>query len=446
MQQKLPFSNTLTIGLMLFALFFGAGNLVFPAMLGQSAGENYWQANLGFLATGVGLPLLGTLALGFSGSKSLLELTSRVHPWFAIGYTTLLYMTIGPLFAMPRTGTVSYEIGIKPYLQSEHGSVELALFTIIFFSLTLLFSINPNKIVDIVGKILTPLLIASIGLLAIAAIMYPMGAPQEPTAAYASHAFFNGFQEGYLTMDALAAFVFGIIVIQAIQDRGVTNQRNMLFVCFQAALIAAAALAIIYTSLTYIGAGSVNLFGHLNNGGEVLNMTTNHYFGRFGGLVIGIIVLLACLTTSIGLTVSCSSYFHQIVPAISYRSFCIILSIISALLANVGLNQLIEFSVPVLSILYPLAIMLIILTFTHRLFRGKRSVYVISLLLTFFVSLVDGLAETPLRIGMLDDWFSSNMPWYTIGLGWLLPACFGALIGWALPSRQIPELADKPHQ
>lgn len=444
MQHKLPFGDTLSIGLMLFALFFGAGNLVFPAMMGQHAGELYWQANLGFLATGVGLPLLGTMALGFSGSKSLLDLTNRVHPWFAIGYTTLLYLAIGPLFAMPRTGTVSYEIGVKPFLTSEQDSFGLALFTIIFFGLTLLFSINPNKIVDIVGKILTPLLIASIALLAFAAVAYPMGPPQEPTAAYASHAFFNGFQEGYLTMDALAAFVFGIIVIHAIQARGVTGHKNVLFVCFQAAFIAATALAVIYTSLTYIGASSVSLFGVLNNGGEVLNATTNHYFGTFGGLVLGIIVLLACLTTSIGLTVSCSSYFHKMMPNLSYRSFCIILSIVSGLLANVGLNELIEISVPVLSILYPLAIVLMILTFTHKFFGGKRSVYAVSLLLTFLISLVDGLAGTPLQISTLNDWFSRNLPWYNIGLGWLLPAGIGALIGLILPGQQTSERHQSP--
>ncbi|NHN33766.1 branched-chain amino acid transport system II carrier protein [Paenibacillus agricola] len=444
MHRKIPFSDTLTIGLMLFALFFGAGNLVFPAMLGQNAGDHYWQANLGFLITGVGLPLLGTLSLGFSGTKNLLALTSRVHPWFAFCYTTLLYLTIGPLFAMPRTGSVSYEIGIKPFIGTEHGPLGLAVFTVLFFGVTLLFSINPARMVDIVGKILTPILIACIALLAIATVATPLGEPQEPTAGYASQAFFNGFQEGYLTMDALAAFVFGIIVINAIQAKGVTARKSILFICFQAALTAAAMLAVIYTSLTYIGASSVAAFGLLSNGGEVLNLVASHYFGAFGGFVLGIIVLLACLTTSIGLTASCSSYFHKLIPGMSYQSICIVLSVVSALLANIGLKQLIHFSVPVLTLLYPLAIVLILLTFLHDWFKGKRTVYGVSLLLTFLVSLVDVLADTPLRIEQLHDLFNRNMPLYNIGLGWLIPACAGALIGLLLPQRQKERSSPHP--
>lgn len=433
--QRIPFSNTLTIGLMLFALFFGAGNLVFPAMMGQIAGDQYWQANLGFLITGVGLPLLGTLALGFSGLKDLLALTNRVHPWFAYGYTTLLYLTIGPLFAMPRTGSISYEIGIKPYIETEYGPLGMMVFTVLFFGVTLLLSINPARMVDIIGKILTPILIACITMLAIASFTVPLGEPQEPEIGYASQAFFNGFQEGYLTMDALAAFVFGIIVINAIRAKGVHERKNILSVCFQATLIAAAMLAVIYTSLTYIGASSVSAFGILANGGEVLNLVTSHYFGTFGGVVLGIIVLLACLTTSIGLTAACSSYFQKIIPGMSYKSICIVLCVVSALLANIGLEQLIHFSEPVLTILYPLAIVLILLTFLHDLFKGKRTVYGVSLLLTFLVSLVDGLEDTPLGIEQLHDWFNHYLPLYNIGLGWLIPACVGMLIGLLLPER-----------
>ncbi|MFC7678875.1 branched-chain amino acid transport system II carrier protein [Paenibacillus sp. GCM10028914] len=431
--QRIPFSKTLTIGLMLFALFFGAGNLVFPAMMGQNAGDQFWQANLGFLITGVGLPLLGTLALGFSGSKNLLALINRVHPWFAFGFTTLLYLTIGPLFAMPRTGSVSYEIAVKPYIDAEHGTLAMAVFTVLFFAVTLLLSINPAKMVDIVGKILTPILIVCIAVLAIVAIAAPLGTPQEPGAGYASHAFFKGFQEGYLTMDALAALVFGIIVINAIQEKGITERKSILAVCFQAALIAASMLAVIYTSLTYIGASSVSTFGILANGGEVLTSVTNHYFGTFGGFVLGIIVLLACLTTSIGLTTACSSYVQKIIPGMSYKSICIILSVISALLANIGLDQLIQFSVPVLAIIYPVAIVLILLTFLHDFFKGKRTVYGVSLLLTFLVSLVDGLKATPLNIEPIHDLFTQYLPLYGIGLGWLIPAIVGALIGLLLP-------------
>lgn len=435
MRRIIAIRHTVTIGLMLFALFFGAGNLVFPAMLGQYAGQHYGQANLGFLITGVGLPLLGTLALGFSGSESLLSLTRRVHPWFAIGYTTLLYLTIGPLFAMPRTGSVSYEIAAKPFIAPEYDALGLAVCTLLFFGLSLLLSMNPARMVAIVGNILTPALIACIAFLAAAAVMMPLGEPQEPSPGYDTQAFFVGFQEGYLTMDVLAAFVFGIIVIGAIRDRGVRERKELLLVCTQAAVLAAAILAVIYTSLTYIGASSTAAFGLLANGGEVLTQVTRHYFGTSGAIVLGVIVLLACLTTSIGLTTACSSYFHQLIPALSHQQFCLILSAVSALAANLGLTPLIRFSVPVLSLLYPMAIVLIGLTFLHDWFRGKRAVYAISLLMTILFSLVDGLTGSGVASESIQDWFTRYIPLHSIGLGWLLPALAGALAGLLLPQR-----------
>jgi len=443
--------DTVVIGLMLFALFFGAGNLVFPAMLGQSAGTESWYANLGFLITGVGLPLLAVIAFSFSGKQDLLSLASRVHPIFGIIYTTVLYLTIGPLFAMPRTGSVSYEIGIKPYLSEQSGQLPLLIFSILFFLVTCLFSLNPSKMIDIVGKWLTPLLILFISILSIAAIVKPMGTFQQPVASYEQHAFFNGIQEGYLTMDTLAAFVFGIIVINALKERGAHTRKQLMLVGFKSTIISATILAIIYTVLTYIGASSVEQLGHLANGGEVLAKVSNYYFGTFGGIILGIIVLLACLTTSIGLTTSCSSYLHKLTPKVSYKTYAILLSIVSTTLANVGLNQLIEFSVPVLSILYPLSVIMIFLTFLHPLFKGKRSVYGFSLALTFVISFIQGLADSNLKLAYVSnailyvhERFSEMLPLYTIGLGWIIPGVVGAAIGliWPASKRHTEDITS----
>lgn len=442
MNQKISIKDTIVIGLMLFALFFGAGNLVFPALMGQAAGDNFVSANLGFLITGVGLPLLATIAFGFSGSKNLLQLSSRVHPIFAVIYTTLLYLTIGPFFAMPRTGSVSYEIAVKPYLNVENDHMILLAFTVVYFIITLLFSLNPSKLIDIVGKILTPALIIFIAFIGITALVNPLGSPASPTEAYTSHAFFNGFQEGYLTMDTLAAFVFGIIVIEAIRDKGVTSKKKLMVVCTQAALIAALVLALIYSIITYIGATSVSAIGMKENGGEVLIGVTHYFYSNGGGILLGAIVILACLTTSIGLTTACASYFSQLIPKISYRVWVYILSAISILFANLGLSQLINLSVPVLSILYPIAIMLILLTFSHKLFKGKRSVYGLSLLVVFIISVVDTLASLNVfgtKINdfliYLDDFFTAALPLYDLGLGWLIPGIIAGLVGLFLPSK-----------
>ncbi|WP_071394018.1 branched-chain amino acid transport system II carrier protein [Bacillus tuaregi] len=430
MKQKMSFSYLLAVGFMLFALFFGAGNLIFPAMLGQSAGSNIWSANLGFIITGVGLPLLGVIALGFSGKSDLQSLASRVSPFFGVAFTVALYLSIGPLFAIPRTATVSFEIGIKPFIAEQSHTPALLIFTIIFFGITAYFSLKSQKIVDIVGKVLTPLLLLFIAILIITAFFKPMGVFQAPTENYVSDAFFKGFQEGYLTMDALAAFVFGIIVINAVKERGATSRKEMMSAVAKAGLIAAGLLAVIYTSLTFIGASSVKEIGLLDNGGAVLSGAANHYFGSYGGILLSLIVIGACLTTSIGLITSCSTYFNKLLPSISYAKFVIILSIFSAGIANFGLNQLISISVPVLVAIYPLAVCLMALTFLHSFFKGRKEVYQWSMGLTFIVALFDGLNAAGISFAPINDLFTSILPLYSQGLGWIVPAIIGALIGY----------------
>ncbi|MBM7585373.1 LIVCS family branched-chain amino acid:cation transporter [Bacillus pakistanensis] len=445
MTNKIPFSFIVTVGFMLFALFFGAGNLIFPAMLGQSAGTNIWSANAGFIITGVGLPLLGVIALGISGKSDLQSLASRVHPIFGIIFTVALYLSIGPLFAIPRTSTVSFEIGIKPFISEEYSVIGLMIFTLIFFGITAYFSLKSTKIVDLVGKFLTPLLLLFIAILIITAIFNPIGHFQAPAENYMNNAFFKGFQEGYLTMDALAAFVFGIIVINAVKEKGASTKKEIMIAVTKAGFIAAALLGIIYTSLSFIGASSVEGLGFLDNGGAVLSGASNHYFGSFGGILLSLIVFGACLTTSIGLITSCSSYFTKVMPSISYNKFVIIFSVFSAGLANFGLNELIAVSVPVLVAIYPLAICLMALTFLHPLFKGKKEVYQGSLLLTFIVALFDGLNAAGITIAPINDLLATVLPLYEVGLGWIVPAIIGGVLGYGFgmvtksksPSAQV---------
>ncbi|MEH6947731.1 branched-chain amino acid transport system II carrier protein [Bacillus sp. JJ634] len=431
MDTKVPFSVILVIGLMLFALFFGAGNLIFPPMLGQLAGINIWSANAGFLVTGVGLPLLGILALGVSGKDDLQSLANRTHPIFGVVFTVILYLSIGPLFAIPRTGTVSFEMAIKPFLGDEISFVPLLIFTIIFFALTCYISVNPSKMVDIIGKWLTPIMLVFILILMAFVVFKPMGAFQAPTEDYVSHAFFTGFEQGYLTMDALAAFVFGIIVINAIRDKGITNKKQLLTLCMKSAFIAAGILALIYTGLSYLGATSVEEIGYADTGAQVLVQVSSHYFGPFGGVLLGFIVLLACLTTSVGLVTACASYFHKLIPSVSYKKLAIIFSVISAGFANFGLAQLISLSVPVLTAIYPLAIVLIVLTFTHSLFKGRSEVYQGSMLFTFVVSLFDGLNQAGIRFSSINNFFHEILPLYDVGIGWIIPAIVGGFIGFS---------------
>ncbi|EKN70560.1 branched-chain amino acid transporter [Neobacillus bataviensis LMG 21833] len=436
MQNKLPFSRYFIIGVMLFALFFGAGNLIFPAGLGQMAGKNIWMAIGGFLITGIGLPFLGILAMGFSGSKNLQELAGRVHPVYGIIFTSLLYLTIGPFFAAPRTGAVAYDIGIAPFVGGGFGQVGLILFTCVFFLVTLWFSLNPAKIVDNVGKILSPGIIILLFVLLVMVMVKPVGSIGAPQESYVNGAFMKGLMEGYNTMDALASLVFGIIVINAIRSMGVTSTRGILMASAKSGIVAIVFLGIIYIGIAYLGATSTGAFGLFETGGPVLGKAASYYFGTAGNFMLSIVIILACLTTSIGLMTACGEYFHMLLPKVSYKMWVVFFSVVSFVVANFGLANIINFSIPVLMLLYPLAVTLMLLTFLSKLFYYSRTVYASAIAVTFMISLIDGL-KTLCKLleisyfGWLQaiiSFYEKTLPLYNDGLGWLLPVFIAILI------------------
>ncbi|WP_088809243.1 MULTISPECIES: branched-chain amino acid transport system II carrier protein [Listeria] len=429
MNKQLSFSAYFFIGLMLFALFFGAGNLIFPAHLGQLAGTNVWVAITGFLLTGAGLPLLGVLAIGISGSNDLQSLASRVHPIYGILFTVVLYLTIGPFFALPRTGTVSFEIGVAPFLNEGSHTFALFIFTLIFFGISLWLSLSPSKIVDRVGKYLTPALLIFIFILIVAALVKPLGEQTAPTGEYMTSPFSTGFVSGYNTMDALASLVFGIIVINAIKSYGAKSKREIAAACLKTGLIAVGFLAVIYIFVAYIGSMSVDRLGLFDNGGPILSGAASFYFGYFGKILLAIIITLACLTTSIGLITACSSYFQKLFPKLKYQTYVIVFSVFSCLVANVGLANLIEFSLPVLMMIYPLTIVLILLTFLNPLFKGRRVVYVTTICFTAVISILEGAKAIKLPIDGIHAFFRGFIPFYDISMGWLTFAVVGFVVG-----------------
>ncbi|RDW19005.1 branched-chain amino acid transport system II carrier protein [Oceanobacillus arenosus] len=428
--KEITFGAYLAIGFMLFALFFGAGNLIFPAQLGQNAGTNLLPAIIGFLITGVGLPLLGILAMGFSGSNNLQELASRVHPIFGVLFTSLLYLTIGSFFATPRTATVAYDIGISTFVSEGFQGGALIIFSFLFFLITALFSMYPAKIVDNVGKLLAPSLVVLLVFLLITALVNPMGAIQPPLETYTSGAFGQGFLEGYNTMDAIASLVFGIIVINIVKSMGITSRSGILRATSKSGIIAISLLALIYVGIGYLGATSTSILGFFDNGGPVLSGAAGYYFGTIGLILLSIVIILACLTTAIGLITANAEYFQTLIPKVSYKAFVIFFSAFSFVVANFGLTNIITYSLPVLMFLYPLAIVLMILTFLSPLFQHKRFVYVATTIVTFFVSIIDGLKAlcNSLEIGYFNwlspiiDLYETYLPLYKQGLGWLLPA------------------------
>lgn len=436
MDTNLNFKSYLIIGMMLFALFFGAGNLIFPAQLGQYAGTEVAIAITGFLITGVGLPLLGILALGYSKSNDLRDLSSRVHPIYGLIFTSLLYLTIGPFFALPRTAAVAYEIGIAPFTAGSSGSTILLVFSIIFFAIALALSLNPLEIVNKIGKFLSPAILVTLAVLLIAALFMPMGAIGAPQENYTDSPFLTGFLEGYNTMDALASLVFGIIVIASVRKLGVNSAKGVLAATLKSAVIAAVLLAVVYTGIAYLGATSTGTLGLLETGGPVLSGASAHYFGTFGQLLLAVIITLACLTTAVGLIVANAGFFNKLTPMINYKIYVVIFSVFSLIVTNAGLANIIAFSIPVLLFLYPLAIVLIILAFLSPLFKHRRLVYAAAIIVTFFIAAVDGMktltasinVENPQWLQSIVDFYNSILPLYSEGLGWLLPALATILI------------------
>ncbi|MEG0448837.1 MAG: branched-chain amino acid transport system II carrier protein [Lysinibacillus sp.] len=444
MQNKIPFSTYAVIGTMLFGLFFGAGNLIFPIQLGQLAGTNFWFALIGFLVTAIGLPFLGILAIGLSGSNGLRDLASRVHPVYGVVFSLALYLTIGPFFAIPRTATVPFTVGFEPFIQPQYTTMLLAVFSFVFFAVVYYFSLNPAKVMDYIGKYLTPTFLIFLFVLIITSILSPMGSFQQPVGDYIESSFMTGFKEGYNTMDALASLAFGIVVINAIKSSGITDRKEIAKATWKSGIFAMALMMLIYALITYMGASSLEAIGTFENGGLIFAAVAKYYFGPFGGILLAIIIVLACLKTSIGLITSCSEFFHEVFPKVSYKWFVLILCLVSFTIANFGLSNIIKFAVPVLMFLYPLAIVLILLALSSSLFENKQSVYAVAIFFTLFVSVIDGYKALVINIpGMklqffeiIENTYSLILPFYSIGLGWILPALIGAIIGYVLPSTK----------
>lgn len=444
MEKKIPFSTYAVIGTMLFGMFFGAGNLIFPIQMGQLAGTNYWLALIGFLVTAIGLPFLGILAIGLSGSNGLRDLASKVHPTFGVLFALALYLTIGPFFAIPRTATVPFVVGFEPFIEPSQVKLWLALFSFVFFAIVFYFSLNPAKIMDIIGKYLTPAFLIFLFVLIGTSLFSPMGSFVEPAGTYIQEAFMTGFKEGYNTMDALASLAFGIIVIHAIKRTGITDKKEIAKATWKSGIFAMALMMVIYGLIAYMGASSVTTIGTFDNGGQIFAAVADHYFGSYGAILLAIIIILACLKTSIGLITSCSEFFHEVFPKVSYKTFVIVLCVVSFTIANFGLTNIITFAIPVLMFLYPLAIVLIILALVGPLFNYKQPVFAAAILFTFFISLIDGynalVASVPaFEMGILTtvaEFYKNYLPLYSIGLGWIVPAVVGAGIGLCIPSKK----------
>ena len=422
---RLTFSQQFFIATMLFGLFFGAGNLIFPIFLGSQAGRNVWPAIVGLLITGVGIPLLGVAAQGISRSNGLQEMAGRVSSRYSIFFTCALYLTIGPFFAIPRCASTSF-------------TVLLAAFSCVFFAAVLFFSLRPGKILTWVGKLLTPLFLLVLAILVVTALLHPTDriTDMTPSAAYATAPFFAGFLEGYNTMDALASLAFGIVVINVIRGLGVTEPGAIAKNTVLSGIFSCLFMGGIYVAVTIVGAQSHSLTVSCTNGGEAFAVIAEHYLGRAGLVVLALTVILACLKTSIGLVTSCAETFTAMFPnGPKYGFWATCFSIFSLLVTNIGLNAIIAISLPVLMFLFPLAITLILLALLGNLYGHDTVVYrwvtgftLVAALFDFVKALPKAITETPV-VSAVIGFADSYLPFFELGLGWICPAAVGLFVG-----------------
>lgn len=438
MKKKLSFKEYVYVASMLFGLFFGAGNLIFPIHMGQMAGANVWVSVLGFLVTGVGLPLLGVAALGISRSTGLFDLSSKAGKPYGLFFTCLLYLTIGPFFAIPRCATTSFTVGLEQILPNNgHERLYLFLFTLAFFAAALIFSLFPGKILTVVGKILNPCFLLFLGVLVAVSLISPSAAVSDvaPQGDYVSKPFFTGFLDGYNTMDALAGLAFGIIVVRVISGLGVKEPGAIASNTVRSGIFSCLLMALIYVAVAVVGAQSRGIFETSENGGIAFAQIAQHYLGYAGLFVLAATVTLACLKTSVGLITSCAETFSGIFKkGPSYRIWAIIFSAVSFLFANLGLNSIITYSLPVLMFLYPLAIVLILLALFGKFFGHDRRVYAWTIGFTLLPAVYDGFMTLNANVTIIDSTVireitSKYLPFSDLGLGWLCPAAVGFAIG-----------------
>ncbi|MCB4794386.1 MULTISPECIES: branched-chain amino acid transport system II carrier protein [Stutzerimonas stutzeri subgroup] len=427
--------DLLALGFMTFALFLGAGNIIFPPSAGMASGEFIWQAALGFLLTGVGLPLLTVVALARVGG-GMDRLTAPLGKVAGTVLAVAVYLAIGPLFATPRTAVVSFEMGIAPF--SGNAGMPLFIYTLVFFAAMLFLVLNPGQLVNRIGKFITPVLLAALLVLGGAAIFAPAGEVGAASETYRASPLIKGFLEGYLTMDTLGALVFGIVIATAIRDRGVTEPALVTRYSMIAGVIAAVGLSLVYLALFYLGATSQGIAAGAENGVQILTTYVQHTFGTPGSLLLAVVITLACLTTAVGLTTACGEFFSALLP-VSYRTVVVVFALFSLLVANQGLTQLISVSVPVLVGLYPLAIVLVALSLLDRFWVSPSRVFVPVMAVTLIFGVVDGLAAAGFA-----DWVPvlfTQLPLADQSMGWLVPVL--VMLVFAVVTDRLLSRADQ---
>ncbi|MBS4957637.1 MAG: branched-chain amino acid transport system II carrier protein [Clostridium sp.] len=409
--------DSIVVGFALFSMFFGAGNLIFPPALGNKLGDQYLLGIIGFVLTGVGLPLLAILACS-KGNGTFEGITNKIGHKFTLILTTVLFIAIGPLLAIPRTAATTFEISILPLFPTWSPIIVMA----VYFLINLFFVLRRSSIIDTLGKFLTPALIVILTIVIVKGIMDPIG-EMVPTGA--TNILSTSLLEGYQTMDALAALLFAGVITSSIVEKGYKGT-EVKSVLLKASAIAVIGLAFVYGGLTFIGAHTINLVDSGISNTSLLVFIANKILGTFGLVLIGAAIGLACLTTSIGLLTAGSTFFEKVTNGkLSYKVNAIVISLISYVIACQGVDKIVKLSVPILNVLYPVAITIILVTMLNKFITN-----IVAIRLAVYISLV---------CGFLFSFFGTALnalPLASIGFGWVIPTILSLVIGLFIKPRK----------
>ena len=438
---KLGKKDLSVVSVMLFALFFGAGNLIFPPFLGQNAGSQTLPAMLGFLATAVILPVLGVVVVArFDGLE---QLGRQVGRKFALVFTVLIYLSIGPGLGIPRAASVPFEMAVAPYLPAgANTGLWMAVYSLFFFLVALWLCLNPGKLVDRIGRILTPTLLTLLTLLFVCFLFRGQVQVAPAQEGYQAAPLLKGFSEGYNTMDTIAALNFGLVISTTLGTFGLTEKKDRMRYTVLAGVLAGTILALVYAMLSYMGMCSSGVYDIQENGAWTLRCIVYQVFGAPGAVLLAAIFTLACLTTCVGLINSISQYFSTLFRKVSYKGWVYIITFFSFLVCNLGLSMILSISIPVLNAIYPVAIVLILLGLSHSLWQRNAYVYPLTVAGTGIISVLYALDEAGLPLGALGG-LLHKLPLYDLGFGWVWTA--GGMLAVALLAGiLVPKQAALP--
>ena len=405
--------DILIVGFALFAMFFGAGNLIFPPFLGNAVGSQYVIASIGFICTGVGLPLLAIIAVT-KGGGTFEKMASKISPKFAIIFTTILFVSIGPMLAIPRTAATTYELAVQP----NFPSISPLVWMIIYFAINLVFVLKKSAIVDSIGTYLTPVLILILAVIIIKGIVFPIG---EILNTGATNVLATSLTEGYQTMDALGGLLFATMISTSILSKGY-SKKDVIPMTLKSGFIATLGLAFVYGGLMYLGAQSTSSFAGEFTKSYILLFISKSVLGNIGSIVIGLAMALACLSTSIGLLSAGSEFFEKLSKGkLPYRFNAIVISLISIGIGSLGVDNIVVISGPILNILYPVAITLIFTTLFDEYIKNIKAVR-----LGVYTSLVFGILSIIPSVDL------SFIPLGSFGFAWVLPTVIAIIIGYLI--------------